>query len=216
MSFEQHLRDAIALNRERKPIYAQMSSGRSKLISNILILSERITLPFARSFDKRAHKWNRSNINVVTSDFVSMEVSNSPDEIQAGLLYQRKRLLPTRISLKIIIAYITNSFEGVRSYTDTHIDTLEPYMGNAMTTHILESIWFIATNCEIHISQAKAKGLQSPAPISRDLILLHLTALPLANIIDILAFPIQKKGVPIVINDIPSIRQQSNRSEVSN
>ena len=53
-AFERHLREAIALNRERAPKYAAISGGATRPISRALISAELALLPVARWFDAAA------------------------------------------------------------------------------------------------------------------------------------------------------------------
>jgi len=71
--FEGHLREAIALNRARAPVYARLSQGRSRVVSEALILAERATLPLARWYDTRARPYHDAGVPLMPSMFVSME-----------------------------------------------------------------------------------------------------------------------------------------------
>src|SRR5205085_2238604 len=52
-AFTTHLRDAIALNRDRAATYARDSDGRSAALSRRLIRAERAILPLAGWLDRR-------------------------------------------------------------------------------------------------------------------------------------------------------------------
>nr|MBA2571563.1 hypothetical protein [Gemmatimonadota bacterium] len=71
-AFETHLREAIALNRERLPLYAQLTDGASLPISRRLIRAELLALPLARYFDRRAQPYERAGIPLLSEAFVSM------------------------------------------------------------------------------------------------------------------------------------------------
>ena len=71
-SFRKHLIDAITVNKTRKPIYAAMTKGRSRPLSNFLIWNEYLILPIAWYFDIWARKFNQQGIGIISKDFISM------------------------------------------------------------------------------------------------------------------------------------------------
>ena len=71
--FEQHLRDAIALNRARAPRYAALSQGASIAISRRLIRAERLLLPVAWVFDRWARPYHEAGVALLTDVFESMD-----------------------------------------------------------------------------------------------------------------------------------------------
>ena len=77
--FESHLRDAIALNRARAKIYARLSGGRSRVVSEALILGERATMPLARWYDARAQPFHDAGVPLLRWIFVPMEDLPEPE-----------------------------------------------------------------------------------------------------------------------------------------
>ncbi|MCO5172313.1 MAG: hypothetical protein M9894_38940 [Planctomycetes bacterium] len=71
--FARHLREAIALNQARRPLYEQRTGGASGALSRRLVRLERLSLPWATWIDWRARSWNRRGVMVVAGDFVAME-----------------------------------------------------------------------------------------------------------------------------------------------
>lgn len=71
--FVRHLREAIAINEQRRPRYEARTGGASRALSRRLVLYERVTLPWAWWIDQRAKKWNRRGVMIVAGDFVSMQ-----------------------------------------------------------------------------------------------------------------------------------------------
>ncbi|MEM1268597.1 MAG: hypothetical protein AAGI08_00990, partial [Bacteroidota bacterium] len=60
--FTAHLDAAIKLNRERLPLYAEWSGGRSISLSKRLIHLERLLLPVAQAFDRVAGPYREAGI----------------------------------------------------------------------------------------------------------------------------------------------------------
>lgn len=73
--FERHLRDAVRLNRDRAPRYAELSDGRSRSVSRQLIATEILLLPLARWFDRRVRVYHRAGVPVIAALFVSMDTT---------------------------------------------------------------------------------------------------------------------------------------------
>lgn len=76
--FKDHLREAAAINSERKPIYAELAgtdSGRSLKVSDLLIASENLLALFkAPRFDRRAERLEKDiGFNVTCLSFVPMD-----------------------------------------------------------------------------------------------------------------------------------------------
>lgn len=71
--FVRHLRDAIAINQQRRPRYDARTGGASRALSRRLVLYERVVIPWAWWIDQRAKKWNRRGVMIVAGDFVSMQ-----------------------------------------------------------------------------------------------------------------------------------------------
>src|SRR5215207_3680309 len=80
--FEHHLREAIALNRERAPRYAALSDGASRPISRGLIAAEYLLLPVARWFDRRAASYHRAGIPLLEDLFVPMALTPAFGSVQ--------------------------------------------------------------------------------------------------------------------------------------
>eukprot|EP00941_MAST-03F_sp_MAST-3F-sp1_P005691 g5691.t1 len=72
---EEHLTDALMINRMRKPYYAEASSGASTRLSNLLMLSERTLRFIARWQDGQTDKFRARGVNIMgrETDYASME-----------------------------------------------------------------------------------------------------------------------------------------------
>ncbi|HEV2147105.1 MAG TPA: hypothetical protein VGR37_06865, partial [Longimicrobiaceae bacterium] len=76
---------------------------------------------------------------------------------------------------------------------------------HCMLRHMLESMLRVATLAPVHAARAEEAGMRSTAGLSRLLLRLHLLALSDAAKLDVLAAPIQARGIPILCQDVPPI-----------
>src|SRR4051812_25720307 len=70
--FSRHLNEAIELNKERKPLYSELSGGASEVISQRLIFFENLAYWPARFMDWQASSYQEAGIGVLCDEFISM------------------------------------------------------------------------------------------------------------------------------------------------
>ncbi|MEM6288847.1 MAG: hypothetical protein AAF845_17040, partial [Bacteroidota bacterium] len=70
-----HLRDAIRLNRARRPGYVRLGGWRAGVASSLLIASERALLPSARLLDRQARPFVEAGIPILVADLTPMPAS---------------------------------------------------------------------------------------------------------------------------------------------
>lgn len=205
--FATHLREAIAVNRARRPKYAARTNGASRWLSTGLIASELNTLPLAWWFDWRARRLG--NPGVVTEDFVPMDdaalwdmpptytgIASDAAQCEARALLTAGRKATSRAP---------GDFEAVAAEMSrllTALRDLETTEGAhfAMAVHIVESVGFAAANAPRWIAvEPRARR------VSRDLVWVQAQGLLLALPIDTRAQPLHAQGIGIVVNDVPPI-----------
>src|SRR5687767_11786773 len=71
--FAGHLREAMALNRERAAGYAALSDGQSRSLSRLLIGSEALTMGLAVGLEAAAAPYWHAGIPILCADFVPMD-----------------------------------------------------------------------------------------------------------------------------------------------
>ena len=204
--FEAHLRDAIALNRERAPRYAALSRGASRSISRALIAAEWLLLPLARWFDRRAAPYERAGIPLMQDCFVPM--SGAPplaDSRPWPAVVRPAPATPALIRRRIRSAFRIGSFPAAADAIEAELRVLEAAPGNAMLRHLLESARRIAAVAPGHVKSATLQGMPSPAPLLTRLLLLHLIGLNAATLLDRRAHLLQRQGIPILAQDLPPI-----------
>ena len=208
--FEKHLRDALALNRERAGYYADVSAGASRPISRTLIAAELVLLPVARWFDYHATPYHEAGIPILEALFVPIS-SVPPVSTGASRLpsdRQSTRLRPADIRRHVGSAYRSGSFAAAATALTSELATLrnDPHV-NCLVRHLLESAHRLASLAPANLALARDRGLASPATLLAQLFWLHLWGLTAAAALDRRARPLQERGIPILEQDLPPISE---------
>jgi hypothetical protein len=214
--FYVHLADAIVINRQRKGLYAEITGGRSRGLSNLLIWFERLTLPYALFIDRWARRYNRRGIPIVDGDLMSMELIREPTAppTHRGRM-SREEMTALRRSLGELKRSIArpikrSEFDGVarRCYaflTDTEQRELAQGYHLAMTRHFVESVGLAATNAIDYAEQSSGETNR----LARTF--LRIQCIPFGMPIlspacfDYRAQAVHAEGVGILLNDVPEI-----------
>lgn len=205
--FELHLREAIALNRLRAPRYAALSDGASLPISRALIRQERMLLPLARWFDRRAEPYHRAGVPLLLDAFVSMDhtpewLPDCPRPAAAPRLRPRAWPMAWRLGRTLR----REGLEGFCTAVEAELAALDAEPAyHAMLRHLLESAARIARLAPHHHRAARNRGLTGALRISTQLLRLHLLGLPPAARLDRRAAPLQARGIAILARDVPPI-----------
>ena len=210
--FAHHLREAMKVNGERRSVYSEITEGKSRRLSGLLIASERLLLPTAMFYDARAARFNRQGIAVVAGDFVPME--GLPAATTPPVYSERapqEEIEDVRRDLKGLR-------RSVRRHARTHnyaavgedcaralamLSAREERLGAhfAMVVHLVESLGFAAANAP----RWAAESDDATLGLSRSLV--RLQAMPLANglVFDVMAQGLHGMGCGILVNDVPAI-----------
>jgi hypothetical protein len=204
--FSTHLLEAIELNRERGPAYARVTGGRSREVTEWLIISELAALPVARWFEMREAPYRRAGIPILCEAFISMEetppllprVAPPPTPWEgpshAPSLPREVRTAFQRMGMAGADAVLTAALAA---------DPESPY--GCMVRHLVESAARIARLAPEHARRAAEAGLPPPDRLHWDLVRLHLASLPFAAWLDARAAPLQAGGVPVICRDVPHV-----------
>lgn len=210
--FREHLREAIAINKARRPLYARLSNYHSNEISDRLIAGEQLA-KFAsylfHNFDAQAERYQEKGINIVCDEFVSMSLTprfEAYGPMPHPDLRQFRELDPYIIRRSLSRA-IDDGYPQTVATAKHWINVIEKsdVRFNCMTRHLLESVGRIAKLAPGHIQKAKSMGLKSPQRLSDSMISSHLLMLPESVALDVLAAPIQAQGIQILCQDVPPI-----------
>lgn len=206
--FEEHVRDAMTLNRARLPAYSDASLGRSEAVSLALIRSERGALLAALFYDGQARKFRERGVPLLCSEFEHMDQTPALQVKAARPRPPGARPDTGQIQVELKAAWDQGGFFSLRSASHRVIKQLEERPAyDCMLRHMLESIRRAAHLAPHHAQAAQDAGLNPKAALrlSRGFIKLHMAYLPAAARLDALALPLQQEGIPIICGDVPPI-----------
>jgi len=207
-----HIKEAMELNKERREKYSLLTNGKSKILSNFLIATEKLSLLPVKLQELKALPFNKKGINILCKEVISMK--NVPSfQSKVSLkkfpkLREFRRLKVGGLVKGLYDAYKKKDFKLASNLLRKEMKRLDSFPGMyCMHRHVVESILRTSNYGPIH--QAKAKSLNIPikdvGKISWNFILSQILTFPLAYQIDKLAFPFQQKGIPIICQDVPFI-----------
>lgn len=211
--FHQHLADAIRVNTARKPYYAKITNGQSKVISNLLIASEYLLLPTAHYYGVKARSFNEQGIGIVDSDFASMnDISPAETPPKYRNVASKDSLKQFYVTLKQFKAEalsdskradfiaIAKKAEQVLSEIKSAEESDEAHY--AMSTHLVESIGISALHSVIYAKQSQQKTV----PLSTKLLKSQLGAIsPLIVMAEKKIQSMHQLGAGIIVNEAPHI-----------
>jgi hypothetical protein len=202
--FSAHLRDAIALNRARRPFYTAHGGWQARRVSRVLVAAERALLPLAWAFDVWAARYERAGVPVMTALFVPMTGLPAPRMGPAPV--EPFAPLPVGPMRQAVgQAYQRGGFEAAAGVLAAALGALPPGPFHAMRRHLLESAHRLCTVAPAMAVQARAAGLPDPDPMHGRLLQLHLAGLAFSALLDTWAAPAQARGVPVLAADLPPI-----------
>lgn len=203
-----HLRDAIRLNRSRRPRYARLGGARAWTLSTALIAAERALLPAARVLDAQAGAFVAAGVPILVADLMPMSAAGSVGERDAaGGRGERVRLRTSDLRLLDVWreargGRFAEAADAIRGALNT-VRRLEASSGRAyaLTAHVLDSAGLMALRAPIY---AEATG-GATLPLSRRLVVGHLPLVPAALRLDVAAHPVQARGVGLFVRDLPAV-----------
>lgn len=204
-----HIREAMALNKERRPKYAALSGDASWYVSNQLIFGEWLSSFLVRKMEREALKYQRAGVPILCDEISPM--ANAPafqEEIKPPLNPPARlpRIDTRKMKQEIKTEFEQSGFLGVASKVKSEIKNLSSYPEyHCMLRHTLESILITAQLAPRHDKLAQETGLPSPLYISWRFIRSQLNILGNVHRLDRDAFPIQARGIPILCQDVPPI-----------
>jgi hypothetical protein len=204
-----HLWDAVKINYQRRPLYAKLTQGKSKKISNLMMTFEVISLPTSLWLDHQGKRWQKKGIPLMVHEFIPMEKT-------PAFSTSYPFAIPTLNELpifdgKTLLSDLSRLFKeknylGIKSRSEEDLAQLAqwPHL-HCMMRHILESLGRSAELTLRHIALAKELKLDFDLRASHFLIHGHIMAIPSSQMLDRLAFPLQNQGVPIIFQDVPPV-----------
>jgi hypothetical protein len=209
---EEHLRDAIALNTERRPLYSEATEGRSEAVSDALLGHETRLLKAAKVLDQLAEPLRvAGQLEVVCEGVVSMTgaaeftPSVTPPSEDFALF---NGAAAARWARKL---HDEGDHAGVASAMDELLEGLEESPSyNCMARHMVESVRRAASRAPGQLHQARLLDFSRPRTrrleaVINALVGFQIDALEEVALIDEPAAPLQAEGVPMVCGDVPTI-----------
>lgn len=207
--FRTHMTEAIALNLDRMPRYAELSDGATRAISASLILGELASLAVSDAVDEAARPYQEEGVCIVCDDFVSMETApefRETFEFEPLPISEFEPLDAARLVDLILGTYACGGFEGLSDALEAEIEELEAAPNfHCMVRHLLESMLRMSNLAPLHDREATDLGLPSTRDLSWSLVRMHTLVLAAAVEVDATAAPLQAEGLPIICRDVPPI-----------
>lgn len=211
-AFTVHLLDAIAINKQRRPIYASLTQGQSRKLSSALIWFERLCLPVSVWIDHRARPFNAQGIQIVHDDFIDMAgvvPADTRPKFTGRASKEELQLVRRNLSdlhSKLANAMRSYDFEAAAGACEWALDEIEDLerstaAHHAMSRHIVESIGLAAVNALRYDRQSQGQTLK----LSRDLVRLQALSLCSTTYYDSMAQRLHGLGVGMLVNDVPPI-----------
>jgi hypothetical protein len=209
---KQHVSDAIKINAQRDKIYAAVTEGKSRSLTRLLIVIERLCLLPMALFDWWGKKYNRQNIHIIEADFVSMAHISEPSaplrfngqasETHRRLLLDQIRQYRKKARHSTVRGdFVETSKSTFEMLQDVHHLETECQSLFSMTRHILESIGIAAIHAVTYSEQSREKT----KALSKCFLMFQLAGVITAVRIDKKAQACHALGAGIIENDVPHI-----------
>ena len=205
-----HLKEAIEINQDRAPLYAELTNGESNRISNALLQSEKLSLATSIPMDKTARYWQKRGVPVFVYEFIPMnqtpqftEKFSDMDGITADFPH-----FPTGQLIDDLLKYLkSDDYAKVSSLTGRALKDLSATPKHlCLVRHLVESIHRGSNLLPLHLEKTKEKNLFfSPKKLCHYLLWAQTVAIRPSVRIDSWAHPIQRRGIPIIYQDVPYI-----------
>lgn len=203
--FTAHVKESIVINRARKPIYREITAGKSDRVFSKLINLERMMIPFALVYDQRARSFQKSGVPVLKDEFVSMNfefdptVRKYPEAEARDIPWEKFRSDLQELIRKKDQPGLLRETHGIVEEMKMQPDYW------CLTRHLVESFHRFAYFLPERVKAAKELGVKSPEKLLWDIVEFHLIGFPRFMKIDRLAIPIQREGIPILCQELPDL-----------
>ncbi len=219
--FTIHLEEAIEINRERSPLYSELTEGRSKRFSRKLIFLEKLTKLIAIYYDKKSYQFQREGIPVGRYEFESMVnvlpfSANYPEGL--SIFKSLPQISHQRYSSNLKKYYSTKDYEQLIEYSLKIHGELKAFRAHyVMYRHFIESIIRICQMTLIHQHKiTDEKMAKKQFKLNHFLLWSHLFGMKAAYDFDRDVFVLQKEGVPFLFQDLPIIHPLEDLNEYPN
>ena len=204
-----HLREAMTLNDQRKPVYAALTGNKSVPVSEALVSFEQDLLMKAYFIDLLAFPMQIQNIPIACNDLMSMQDIPQFHTVFAHGLPKKENYLA--IDAQIVKrsfskALAQKDFERIVQISDAWLVQIEKESRfNCLMHHFLESIRHFAGSARYYEKLEAQRNISGADFLSMKLINGQIDALDEVARIDRLAESVHMMGVPIICQDVPRI-----------
>lgn len=208
--FSEHILDAIKINFKRLFLYAKLSWGLSIFPSLGLILFEIIILPLAWYYDLVEKKWHGLGLSVLSQDFIDMketpEFKNKATDIPKGeFLFQKVSVWRKEIDHYHKSNQWTQAYDYLIAKR-TKMEREGAHKVLPLLFHFLESVHRANALTINSLPKITSKELKEDLLAHRRwFIFWQMLGFEGAMILDLLAWPLRKKGLLIFEQDVPKI-----------
>lgn len=202
--FQDHVREAIVINEKLRPLYKDLSDGRSERIFRFLINAERLTLPLAYLYDRRSYTYQRSGILLFAREFRPMnfpEIKRRDPPTHERVMIDWKdtwKRLKQSLREDDLDSLMRIALEDIRKLQDSSEYSI-------LVRHLLESVYRCAYFLQEHEEEAMKLNLSSPKKLIYELISFQLWGFPGMALLDDWCEPLQSEGVPLFWNELPDL-----------
>lgn len=214
--FQEHIKESISINKERKKAYSEITEGRSNKIFNLLIGYEYLTLIPAAVFDLEALPYQKNGMDLFCHEFMSM--TRSPEFDPAKKIIPEEQFRP--FNWKFYKERMANALkhhnadEARKTALEALIELKSQPKYYCFSRHLFESIYRFAYFLPLRVQQAEDMELKDPSALMFRVMKLHLLGVRDSHKIDLWAQPIQMSGVPILCSEIPDLLFDLNHPEL--
>lgn len=204
-----HIHEAMVLNKQRKPLYSELSQGLSERISDKMIAMEYQLIALSPFADAWAVPFQAAGISIVCEDLVPMEqtpdfTTENPEGMDSVINFHPPDI--KYIQENLLIFFESKEYLKMAEVADQNVKNLDHNPRyNCMVKHILESIRRMAALTPKHAEKSKKILPVSTELLSRVLLKNHIKLLATAAKLDQLAAPLQAAALPIICQDVPYI-----------
>ncbi|NLI79842.1 MAG: hypothetical protein GX442_25780 [Candidatus Riflebacteria bacterium] len=211
-AFYDHVLGGIRSSQERGPVYDRLSGGDSRRILRKLTLFQRAFLPLAWLVDRRAHRFQRRGIPIVSGDLMPVAGLPAPEtpprwrgKLAAGPARQLKDDLKAykhrfwdRVQAADFHAAARLTWETLQM-----VKAVEEREGChlAMVKHFLESLGLGALHAVRYVRDSHGEVI----PLAKAFLAIQM--MPLGNTLpmDLDAQALHARGIGLLVNDVPAI-----------
>ena len=207
-AIQKHLDEAILYNKNVTNRYSKLTNGQSRPLSISLIAIERISTMLVKNMEEQANLYRQNGIPVLCEELGDMKDVPTFQERLTTNLRPLKYFKYNYDGLSKKLEQLMNEDKTNEAYEllSDELRILEDYpYQKCLTRHFLESMAKTLKLSDSHRFQAEKLGLPDPIGVMKKFITIQRRALLLTNFLDRKAFPLQKQGIMIYCQDIPTI-----------